>query len=828
MMNRADGTGITSGLTEIANQMQELNTEIDTAENPLEVMNALRGKQGSVEEYRMELAEMVGSKDAEKTPESVLTLVQPLMTAMEATQQSVPQSGIAETSFSESRTPEEIYSDYYKQFNYTPEELALSQQYAPQGGITNALTPEKIANNPVALGMMSDEWRQQNIPQGFKNGGVVYRSRGSRPEGEVVYPGMPSGVMGGDEIVNTPGDGRQNNLMAYLQMLQNQQPKPKTYQEYYDAYSKNASTGKSAYDALGYQSLINLGSTIASAPKGQLLDTVLDPENMQRVSDPLLKMVMGKAQEEKTRKASIAKSATEAKMKADEAYQKSQTDILKAGLPEVLKSMKPNESLYGSPEYGYYIYNENTGNSRNIGVGKEKRSEKQIAFQNLRKLRGDLANVKFGSNEYFNLKKEIANQSDIINPRGQFNTILDDAVEKFAQNLMKDDTIGDPEKQEKINKYEKDLVDKWLDSQTSEQSMWNPDEAMDKEFAGLISKKMEEIAKNVDLSGNLKNLSATAKTASTVFETGSFADTRLAFLKLVKLAGGEQAFNDWLASKGMDQSAFRDLLNTSELDKQVMAGELIRTSGAQFATYMAENFPGNLNQSEIDLVKQAGPQLTTSKGGLDALAYIYGKANERAKAEQNIYDSFISTKAGEKVIVNGEALLDPVTGKEILGVRNPTDKYTTGNKLIRDYRQSVTMVDENQNIIDEVLLQKMGALPTENEANALLDNRPLKVPALGNSVAIEYNIPPKEKLLKQEIDNIKPELQQFLDNNGFQMQLDDPNTYNKNEMEALANHINLNLTTPKIQNLLNDIGASMNKKVTIIAPSLTGYIYGTF
>ena len=102
MMNRADGTGITSGLTEIANQMQELNTEIDTAENPLEVMNALRGKQGSVEEYRMELAEMVGSKDAEKTPESVLTLVQPLMTAMEATQQSVPQSGIAETSFSES------------------------------------------------------------------------------------------------------------------------------------------------------------------------------------------------------------------------------------------------------------------------------------------------------------------------------------------------------------------------------------------------------------------------------------------------------------------------------------------------------------------------------------------------------------------------------------------------------------------------------------------------------------------------------------------------------------------------------------------------------
>ena len=96
MINRADGTGITSGLAEIANEMEELNSQIDTAEEPVEIMNALRGKQASVDEYRTELAEMVGSKDAKQTPESVLTLIQPLLTAMEATQQSVPQSGIAQ------------------------------------------------------------------------------------------------------------------------------------------------------------------------------------------------------------------------------------------------------------------------------------------------------------------------------------------------------------------------------------------------------------------------------------------------------------------------------------------------------------------------------------------------------------------------------------------------------------------------------------------------------------------------------------------------------------------------------------------------------------
>ena len=64
----------------------KIEYKIDTAEEPVEIMNALRGKQAYVDEYRTELAEMVGSKDAKQTPESVLTLIQPLLTAMEATQ----------------------------------------------------------------------------------------------------------------------------------------------------------------------------------------------------------------------------------------------------------------------------------------------------------------------------------------------------------------------------------------------------------------------------------------------------------------------------------------------------------------------------------------------------------------------------------------------------------------------------------------------------------------------------------------------------------------------------------------------------------------------
>jgi len=54
-------------------------TSLDEAQTSEEVMNAMRGDEATVEERRMELASVVGDQDAQQTPESVLTLVQPVM-----------------------------------------------------------------------------------------------------------------------------------------------------------------------------------------------------------------------------------------------------------------------------------------------------------------------------------------------------------------------------------------------------------------------------------------------------------------------------------------------------------------------------------------------------------------------------------------------------------------------------------------------------------------------------------------------------------------------------------------------------------------------------
>ena len=59
--------------------MGEVMTSIDAAEEPEEMINALRGNELPIEARYDELAQIVGPEDAAATPETVLTLVQPTL-----------------------------------------------------------------------------------------------------------------------------------------------------------------------------------------------------------------------------------------------------------------------------------------------------------------------------------------------------------------------------------------------------------------------------------------------------------------------------------------------------------------------------------------------------------------------------------------------------------------------------------------------------------------------------------------------------------------------------------------------------------------------------
>ena len=75
MEDQLDPNIVQSALAQAAGGIGDL----DQAQNYEQVMNTMRGDQATVEERREELAEVVGPGDANQTPESVLTLVQPVM-----------------------------------------------------------------------------------------------------------------------------------------------------------------------------------------------------------------------------------------------------------------------------------------------------------------------------------------------------------------------------------------------------------------------------------------------------------------------------------------------------------------------------------------------------------------------------------------------------------------------------------------------------------------------------------------------------------------------------------------------------------------------------
>ena len=95
----AVGTGITSGLVpensdpiiqqgmkQFENTVENLYEKVDAAENMEEVINSIRGDEQPIKARVGELAELVGEKDAKKTPESVLAVMQPYFQILEMVQ----------------------------------------------------------------------------------------------------------------------------------------------------------------------------------------------------------------------------------------------------------------------------------------------------------------------------------------------------------------------------------------------------------------------------------------------------------------------------------------------------------------------------------------------------------------------------------------------------------------------------------------------------------------------------------------------------------------------------------------------------------------------
>lgn len=725
----AEGTGIASGLEEISAGVEAVEQQIDGAEDYEGIMNALRGDKKTVSDRRMELTQYVDKADAEATPESILTILQPMLTILDASNKN--QAKMAGGGGQMPPMASGIAS--LPQAGEHGQQEAMMRMSAGEQPIMRA------AGGPVDINKMATQRSKK-----------TQESEDSEP------------------VPSSSGSNSFKNLSTLFDLV----PESTSYEEYYSRLKSSQGDGTEGLKVNPYKSLIALGGVVGSSAKGDLFKNLLKPENLSSITDPIVEMAQAKTSHDVNLKQQASESA--AKSKEDRSSQIS--ELIVAGASELLKDgskiIKTEgggifridqdgkmETLqagsgpppFGSPEIGYWVIDPKTneavnkvppigGKAANIEVfgsdvsGRfyfDENGEKQTIHEGtgpapvgdssggwyekksnglfekvipgkdpkatvigdsvtgIYSVSGDgkeVTTLKEGSGEWstsgtaeggyfaFNnstgeyktlkdasgkevssdLSREIgalneANKilrdpkidknsdeyydalttSNVLNakldPKGEFQDVL----EGVADDLMAE-AIANGSSQKKAESIAQDYThlmnQNWLASKTAgPRPLFDPNKAISEVFAKLYAKQVDGIAKQADISLKLSNLSDIASEASENFNTGLFAGARQTVLKLFK-------------ETGIDEDRIPEYLKGSGND--VASSEVLESIGSQFAVFMAGNFPGNLNQSEVDLIKSIGPSMYKSKGGIEALKVIFNRLSERAIAEQNISLAF--------------------------------------------------------------------------------------------------------------------------------------------------------------------------------------------
>jgi len=247
-----------SFLGEIAGGLQETNKEIDDAEDYVGIMNAIRGDKQSIEQRRTELASYIGKEDANATPESALTLVQPTFSMIEASEQGPEEGGpIVEQG---------IVSV-----------LGDLGSAGAMGGVGSMQAPRQ--GEAIARMAMGEK------PVMRRDGGEAFTQAGINQS----FPGQMVG-----SLVPFQGAGTKTTQEQILSNLLGEVPDAKTSAELLPQYQALYGDSAKAYELNPYIAGLQLAGAVANAPKGQLLSSILAPETIKAVADPIMEMAKAK------------------------------------------------------------------------------------------------------------------------------------------------------------------------------------------------------------------------------------------------------------------------------------------------------------------------------------------------------------------------------------------------------------------------------------------------------------------------------------------------------------------------------------------------------
>ena len=773
----ADGVGITSGLEEeqamastealggIASGVETLFQNIDGAENPKEIMDAIRGDEATVEERKTELAQLVGKDDAFKTPESVLTMVQPLMTIIQSS-----------------------------------------------GGISD-LDTETDETAMVAEG----EGIASNIDEGNQMEAMARMQGGEQPV--MLRKGSPNPY--GTNLVGNPETSQNPNLQPYsdpltlFKLAQSLTPTPK--RKDYEGLYTNKPSAYDEYAKIAPWQLVSefgraLGTTAGKNPFDAIMKSAMDPR-VQKATDPLMKLRLLQAKEKTEREAKEATAYTEAKKEAEkqrvELYKPVLTEIAKGGDIQIIDdpstgakialNTRTNEKTFITPtkkdefQYlaqqgvGMWKINKTTGTeeilpnslAKNVQIFTDDVTKKKIAVdltqkdatgkyktydltgglsaseqsaqymkshvvdgalvmydtrnptikggdglpvpnvtilregkdeiepvsvkgqgivlvnktkQTAKLLPGTLAanNILAGTektgfgildlntNTYspieglkpvgtddqkeiqqFFKAKNILDNSNQYSPNrvakakmeykifankfypkdSEFEKVLGRELDLRRAELAK--TMGlaidHPHIQEAMSDIEHEWIKDWLTKKTTTTTMYDPSKAKKDVYAKAILKKQEDLDKVATQNEDLALKSSIVMEHQKNVRTGIFAPLRLTMGKFLRDTGLESSF---LEASGVTRTQYEDFLG-GKLGEM----EVINKIGAQFAVTFASNFPGNLNQSEVDLIKEAGVNLGTTNEGIALMDKLFQAQKKRATGRAEWVNNYLADAA---------------------------------------------------------------------------------------------------------------------------------------------------------------------------------------
>ena len=322
------GTGITSGLVDPATEqqtaeagfaamaggMQDMLTQIDSAESTEEVINAMRGDNASMKERYSELAGFVGQADAKKTPESVLALVQPTFTMMDMVQEEAPSGGIADAmpkmgggspagNFNVA-SPVQAPGMGEAMARMQAGEIPVKRQFgsSPQGENINSLvtrpditTPVIVTRNPQPIQMTLPNLGGQGLPNLRSMDQDRVRGYASNYMG-IMQPYL-------EQMTGGAGLDIDQSMTALADYLPKTRTSDDILKEYQDLLGSDADD---AAKTQAYLALVKAGQSIAGSDK-TLLGAAIDAAG--EVAPDLSKIAAAKAEQDRAIKLAARKEA---------------------------------------------------------------------------------------------------------------------------------------------------------------------------------------------------------------------------------------------------------------------------------------------------------------------------------------------------------------------------------------------------------------------------------------------------------------------------------------------------------------------------------------